>query len=91
MIEGIDEATVTAWIRSKIPDLADPVEYDLITGGHSNLTYRCRDAQGQCYVLRRPPLGHVLESAHDMSREHKIIHALQGNTVPVPKLSLIHI
>ena len=46
MIEGIDEATVTAWIRSKIPDLADPVEYDLITGGHSNLTYRCRDATG---------------------------------------------
>ena len=85
MIEGIDEAAVTAWIRSKIPDLADPVEYDLITGGHSNLTYRCRDAHGQCYVLRRPPLGHVLESAHDMSREHKIIHALQGNTVPVPK------
>ncbi|MEJ6669697.1 MAG: phosphotransferase family protein, partial [Pseudomonadales bacterium] len=85
MIEGIDEVAVTAWIKSKIPDLAEPVEYELITGGHSNLTYRCRDGLGRSYVLRRPPLGHVLESAHDMSREHKIIHALQGSTVPVPK------
>ena len=35
------------------------------------------------HVLRRPPLGHVLQSAHDMGREHKIVEALQGSTVPV--------
>tara|TARA_R110002072_G_scaffold89232_6_gene200045 strand:+ start:42609 stop:43625 length:1017 start_codon:yes stop_codon:yes gene_type:complete len=85
MIDGIHEEKVTAWLAGIIPDLKTPVQYSLITGGHSNLTYMCRDASGACYVLRRPPLGHVLESAHDMGREHKIIHALQGADLPVPK------
>ncbi|MFT5929481.1 MAG: aminoglycoside phosphotransferase (APT) family kinase protein, partial [Candidatus Azotimanducaceae bacterium] len=85
MIDGIHEEKVTAWLIGIIPDLKTPVHYSLITGGHSNLTYLCRDASGACYVLRRPPLGHVLESAHDMGREHKIIHALQDADLPVPK------
>lgn len=58
--------------------------YSLIAGGHSNLTFRCEDSTGAAYVLRRPPLGHVLESAHDMGREHKIIAALADTEVPVP-------
>ncbi|MFT7140234.1 MAG: aminoglycoside phosphotransferase (APT) family kinase protein [Candidatus Azotimanducaceae bacterium] len=85
MVDGIHEERVTAWLVGIIPDLQLPVQYSLITGGHSNLTYMCRDASGACYVLRRPPLGHVLESAHDMGREHKIIHALQDADIPVPK------
>ena len=60
-----------------------PVNFSLITGGHSNLTYRCEDSAGNACVLRRPPLGHVLESAHDMGREHKIIDALKDSEVPV--------
>jgi len=60
--------------------------FSLIAGGHSNLTYRCVDASGAAYVLRRPPLGHVLESAHDMGREHKIVSALQGSRVPVAEI-----
>jgi len=84
MIEGINEANVTAYLSEHVPELQGSVKYSLITGGHSNLTYRCEDEAGNAYVLRRPPLGHVLESAHDMSREHKIIHALQGAEVPVP-------
>jgi aminoglycoside phosphotransferase (APT) family kinase protein len=59
------------------------VTYSLIAGGHSNLTYRAEDSAGNAYVLRRPPLGHVLESAHDMGREHKIIAALANTDVPV--------
>jgi aminoglycoside phosphotransferase (APT) family kinase protein len=49
-----------------------------------------RDAKDTKYVLRRPPLGHVLESAHDMGREHKIIAAVGRHTnVPVaPALGL---
>ncbi len=84
MTSGIDNERVTAWLGAHVPRLAPPVHYSLITGGHSNLTYRCEDSVGNLYVLRRPPLGHVLESAHDMGREHKIIAALKPSTVPVP-------
>lgn len=85
MVDGIHPEQVTQWLSGIIPDLKPPLDFSLITGGHSNLTFLCRDSAGAAYVLRRPPLGHVLESAHDMGREHKIIHALQGSEVPVPK------
>jgi len=83
MVEGINDAGVTRWLAEHVPALKSPVKYSLITGGHSNLTYRCEDSAGNAYVLRRPPLGHVLESAHDMGREHKIIAALAKTSVPV--------
>src|SRR5262245_29378487 len=82
-MEGVNESNVTAWLKTHTPTLTTPVTYALIAGGHSNLTYRCADRSGTSYVLRRPPLGHVLESAHDMGREHKIISALAGTKVPV--------
>ena len=84
-MEGINEEKVTAWLADHVPTLEPPVSYSLIAGGHSNLTYRCEDAAGAIYVLRRPPLGHVLQSAHDMSREHKIIDALKDSSVPVAR------
>lgn len=84
-IEGIDEGKVVPWIRERVPVLEGNVSFSLIAGGHSNLTYKCEDEVGNHYVLRRPPLGHVLESAHDMGREHKIIYALQDSDIPVPK------
>ncbi|MDZ7827149.1 MAG: phosphotransferase family protein [Gammaproteobacteria bacterium] len=59
--------------------------FSLIAGGHSNLTYAVEDASGARWVLRRPPLGHVLESAHDVAREHRIISALADTDVPVPR------
>ena len=85
MIEGINEKQVTAWLLGHVPGFEPPVHYFLIAGGHSNLTYRCEDENGVNCVLRRPPLGHVLESAHDMGREYKIISALEDSNVPVPK------
>lgn len=89
MIEGINVAAVTKWLCDNIDDVTQPLDFSLIAGGHSNLTYRVVDASGRVLVLRRPPLGHVLESAHDMGREHKIIAALAGSTVPVaPALGL---
>ena len=63
----------------RIPD----VRATLLSGGRSNLTYRLTDGTDN-WVLRRPPLGHVLESAHDMGREVRVIGALQHTNVPVP-------
>ena len=82
-VEGIHNENVTTWFEQNIPSLTTPLSFELIAGGHSNLTFAVTDAAGKIYVLRRPPLGHVLESAHDMGREHKIISALAGSTVPV--------
>ena len=82
-MEGINAANVTAWFAEHVPEAQAPFTYELIAGGHSNLTFGVHDANGETFVLRRPPLGHVLESAHDMGREHKIVSALQGSAVPV--------
>ena len=57
----------------------------LIAGGKSNLTYRVACDAGEV-VLRRPPLGHVLPTAHDMAREHRVLKALDGTAVPVPRV-----
>ncbi len=80
---GIDVARVTAWLAANVAPSTPPYDFDLIAGGHSNLTYRVTDAVGHRCVLRRPPLGHVLASAHDMGREHRIIKALGPSPVPV--------
>ena len=58
----------------------------LISGGKSNLTYRVACDAGEV-VLRRPPLGHVLPTAHDMVREHRVLRALEGTAVPVPRVA----
>jgi aminoglycoside phosphotransferase (APT) family kinase protein len=80
---GIDEERVTAWLTENIDGLEGPFEFDLIAGGRSNLTYRVTDSHRRRVVLRRPPLGHVLATAHDMAREHRIISAIGTTSVPV--------
>jgi len=85
-IAGIDAAAVTHWLAARAPGLQPPLDFELITGGLSNLTYRITDQGGSRWVLRRPPLGHVLATAHDMGREHRIISALLPTEVPVPPL-----
>ena len=57
----------------------------LISGGKSNLTYRVASDAGEV-VLRRPPLGHILPTAHDVAREHRVLTALEGTPVPVPRV-----
>ena len=57
----------------------------LIAGGKSNLTYRVASDAGEV-VLRRPPLGHVLPTAHDMVREYRVQEALEPTAVPVPRM-----
>ncbi|MFT3855045.1 MAG: phosphotransferase family protein [Ilumatobacteraceae bacterium] len=82
-VPGVDVPAVTAWLEANVAGARGPFTFDVIAGGHSNLTFRVTGAAGSRYVLRRPPLGHVLASAHDMGREHRIVHALQGSGVPV--------
>jgi aminoglycoside phosphotransferase (APT) family kinase protein len=80
---GVDVPKVSAWLAANVAGAAPPFTFDLIAGGHSNLTYRVTGSDGQRMVLRRPPLGHVLATAHDMGREHRIISALGPTPVPV--------
>lgn len=83
-IKGIRAQAVTDWFVANLEAVEPPLSFALIPGGHSNLTYRVDDAAGRHFVLRRPPLGAVLATAHDMGREHKIIAALGPTDVPVP-------
>ena len=82
-MDGIDIPKVTAWFEANIADVKAPLEFVLIAGGRSNLTFKVTDAAGHAFVLRRPPLGHVLPTAHDMGREYRIISALGPTNVPV--------
>lgn len=83
-LTGIDRTRVTAWLDQNVEGIEGPYEFEIITGGRSNLTFRCFDAHGTKFVLRRPPTGEVLASAHDMVREHRIIEAVGRTDVPVP-------
>ncbi|PKW26929.1 phosphotransferase family protein [Phycicoccus duodecadis] len=86
---GLDPAALSAWWREHLA--GDPAtalgERDLtatlIAGGKSNLTYRVGDGE-RTWIVRRPPLGHVLATAHDMGREYTVISALGPTAVPVP-------
>lgn len=83
VLAGIDRAGVTAWFAEHVPAATPPLEFALITGGRSNLTYRVDDGSGGRWVLRRPPTGHVLASAHDVAREFRILELLADSRVPV--------
>ena len=82
-VAGVKTGPVTTWFEANVADVAPPLAFDLITGGRSNLTFKVTDASDNRWVLRRPPLGHVLATAHDMVREHRIISALADTDVPV--------
>ena len=82
---GIQADTVSAWLDDNVASAQGPYCFALITGGHSNLTYQVTAADGSRYVLRRPPLGMVLATAHDMAREYRIIAAAAKASIPVPK------
>jgi len=88
-IVGIRSGPVGEWLTGNIPGARGPFSYELLAGGHSNLTYKVTGADGTPYVLRRPPTGAVLATAHDMAREHRIISAVGRTAVPVaPALGL---
>ncbi|HSJ90457.1 MAG TPA: phosphotransferase family protein, partial [Ilumatobacter sp.] len=84
-MQGIDHDRVSAWLVEHVEGATPPFRFDLITGGRSNLTFLVTDAGGERSVLRRPPTGHVLATAHDMAREHRLITAVGRTSVPVPR------
>ncbi len=83
---GLDIRAFDRWLSEHEPALRGdgPVRATLLAGGLSNLTYRL-DGAARPLVLRRPPLGHVLSTAHDMGREYRVLSALHGTRVPVPQ------
>jgi aminoglycoside phosphotransferase (APT) family kinase protein len=83
--EGADLESLRGFFADNVAG-ADgrPLSAELIAGGRSNLTYGITDGEHE-WVLRRPPLGHVLPTAHDMAREYRVITALVDTDVPVPR------
>ena len=75
--ERFDEDLVADYLRSVIPEFgpAAPIEFSQFQGGHANLTYVVRGGDLEL-VLRRPPLGEVAPSSHDMAREHRVLASL---------------
>jgi aminoglycoside phosphotransferase (APT) family kinase protein len=86
-IPGIDLAALRARLSGPLDCAPDDLTVEMIDGGRSNLTYRISDGP-RCWVLRRPPLGHVLATAHDMGREYRVMSALQATSIPVPQMVL---
>jgi aminoglycoside phosphotransferase (APT) family kinase protein len=86
---GLDVAALTTYLSDALDEgLGGQLTASLISGGRSNPTYRVTDGT-RTWVLRRPPYGHVLPSAHDMKREFTVIRALSGTGVPVPQAVLL--
>ena len=84
--QGLDLAAVTRYLDRTTPGLlTGPLTGRLISGGRSNLTYLVTDGV-RTWVVRRPPMGHVLDTAHDMGREYRVMAALGSSEVPVPEM-----
>jgi aminoglycoside phosphotransferase (APT) family kinase protein len=81
-VEGLDLPVLDRFLADSVPGYAGNLQAELMTGGRSNLTYRLTDGV-TTWVLRRPPLGTLTPSAHDMAREYRVVAALGGSKVPV--------
>ena len=83
-LPGVDLARLTAWLDDEQPGLrSGELRGAVVSGGKSNLTYRISD-DTNTWALRRPPLAHVLPTAHDMVREFRVVNALASTDVAVP-------
>ncbi|MEO6822288.1 MAG: phosphotransferase family protein, partial [Candidatus Nanopelagicales bacterium] len=87
---GLPRAAVARWLHQHVPDLLGGGSWqaEVIAGGLSNIMYRLRSGE-RSVVLRRPPMGDLLPSAHDMVREYTVQSALATSPVPVPELLAI--
>ena len=83
--DGIDLERLRPFFVANVAGANDvALSATLIAGGRSNLTYSVTDG-ASTWVVRRPPLGHVLPTAHDMAREYRVMSALAPTAVPVPR------
>jgi aminoglycoside phosphotransferase (APT) family kinase protein len=83
-VHRIDEPALERYLVEHVPGFRGPIELKQFQGGQSNPTYYLRAGSGE-YVLRRKPPGKLLPSAHAVDREYRVITALQGSGVPVPR------
>jgi len=81
---GLDLRRLAEWLSNLVPESTGEWSAQLLGGGKSNLTYEITDGTG-VFIVRRPPLGHLLATAHDMSREFRVMAALADSSVPVPE------
>ena len=81
----LDVDALLGWLSARV-EVTAPLTADQISGGRSNLTYKVTDADGQAFIVRRPPLGDLLPGAHDMGREARVMAALGPTDVPVPEV-----
>jgi aminoglycoside phosphotransferase (APT) family kinase protein len=88
--DGFDIERLTRYLDERVHgfDASTAVDIDLLAGGRSNLTYRLRQGD-RAWALRRPPLGHVMESAHDVAREYRVMAGLARVGFPVPRMDLL--
>lgn len=83
-LPGLDLDRFRAYFDRACPgEVSGSLSASLVAGGKSNLTYVVGDGHRE-WVVRRPPLGHVLATAHDMTREFRVMTALRDTDVPVP-------
>ncbi|MBU6246007.1 MAG: phosphotransferase family protein [Actinomycetales bacterium] len=88
-VPGLDLVRLRAFLQDAAPGLVGgDLSASIIAGGKSNLTYAVTDGTWR-WIVRRPPLGHVLATAHDMAREYRVMSALQGTGVPVPRMIVL--
>ena len=80
--EGLDLAALQRFFDERVPQASGPISAELLHGGRSNLTYLITDGYRR-WVLRRPPLGGLTPSAHDIGREYRVVSALRDTGVPV--------
>jgi aminoglycoside phosphotransferase (APT) family kinase protein len=84
-VPGLDLRELRAFLDDAVPGfVTGELTASLVVGGRSNLTYEVSDGVRR-FVVRRPPLGHVLATAHDMAREYRVISALHPTGFPVPE------
>ncbi|AEO65438.1 uncharacterized protein THITE_2112423 [Thermothielavioides terrestris NRRL 8126] len=84
--QPIDTGALERWIAKHVPQIEVPVDVKQFGYGQSNPTYQLTAADGQRFVLRKKPPGRLVSNtAHKVEREYRIIHALAGTDVPVPR------
>ncbi|HEV8675142.1 MAG TPA: phosphotransferase family protein [Methylomirabilota bacterium] len=86
--EELDWKGLAGYLRDRLPTADGSLAVSQFPGGHSNLTYLLRFGD-QEYVLRRPPLGPVAPTAHDMAREYRVLSALWPVFPPAPRPYLL--
>ena len=84
---GVDVPALQRYFDRHVPECTGPLRIRLLQGGRSNLTYEVTDGTHR-WVLRRPPLGVLTPTAHDMDREYRVVAALGGTGVPVARAVL---